>query len=181
MKPTFAILILLYLIPPPISAQQQDSLKKDLGFIENGDTLVFRNVKEVVVFPNHKFKNKRQYRRYTRYIRKVKKVYPLAVEARKLLKKYEPRYYALEEKRDRRKLMKQLEKELLAEHKEELKASFEGKKSDHFGRLLVSLENYHLKENEFFFIYVDGKYGQYGLDQQELFDGSHYLFELGSY
>jgi len=136
LKPTFAILILLYLIPPPISAQQQDSLKKDLGFIENGDTLVFRNVKEVVVFPNHKFKNKRQYRRYTRYIRKVKKVYPLAVEARKLLKKYEPRYYALEEKRDRRKLMKQLEKELLAEHKEELK-----KWSLSDGRILLKLIN----------------------------------------
>lgn len=71
--------------------------------------------------------------------------------------------------------------ELVEEHKEELKASFEGKKSDPFGRLLVSLENYHLKENEFFFIYVDGTYGQYGLDQQELYDGSHYLFELGTY
>lgn len=71
--------------------------------------------------------------------------------------------------------------ELIDEHKDALKASFKGKKSDPFGRLLVSLEDYHLKQNEFFFIYVDGIYGQYGLDQQELQDGSHYLFLLGTY
>jgi hypothetical protein len=56
------------------------------------------------------------------------------VEARELLKKYEPRYYAMEDQRDRRKLMKNLEKELLANHKEELK-----KWSISDGRILLKL------------------------------------------
>ena len=80
-----------------------------------------KNIEEVRVFPERKFKNKRQRQRYSRYIQKVKKVYPLAVKARVLLAKYEPEYYALEKQSDRRKLMKKLEKELLAEHKEDLK------------------------------------------------------------
>jgi hypothetical protein len=63
-------------------------------------------------------------------------VYPLAVEARELLKEYEPRYYELEDQRDRRKLMKGLEKELLDKHKQELK-----KWSLSDGRLLLKLIN----------------------------------------
>ena len=118
------------------NAQQRDSAEVNLGMVQNGDTLIFKNIKEVVVFPDRTFKNKREYRRYTRYILKVKKVYPLAVEARKLLDEYEPRYYALEDQKDRRKLMKELERELLDEHKEELK-----KWSISDGRILLKLIN----------------------------------------
>jgi hypothetical protein len=89
-----------------------------------------------LVMPKRKFKNKRQRCRYTRYIMKVKKVYPVAVKARELLVKYEPQYYALEEQRDRRKLMKKLEKELLVDHKEDLK-----KWSISDGRILLKLIN----------------------------------------
>ena len=119
-----------------LAAQQRDSAAVNLGMVQNGDTLIFKNIKEVVVFPDRTFKNNRQYRRYTRYILKVKKVYPLAVEARKLLDEYEPRYYALEDQKDRRKLMKELEKELLDEHKDELK-----KWSISDGRILLKLIN----------------------------------------
>lgn len=117
-------------------AQEHDSTEINIGIVQNGDTLIFKNIKEVVVFPDRVFKNKRQYRRYTRYILKVKKVYPLAVEARKLLDEYEPRYNALENDRDKRKLMKELEKELLDKHKEELK-----KWSISDGRILLKLIN----------------------------------------
>lgn len=117
-------------------AQKSDSSNGYMGYVKNGDTMICKNIKEVVVFPERKFKNKHQYRRYTRYIKKVKKVYPLAVEARELLKKYEPQYYALEDQKDRRKLMKQLEKELLGKHKEELK-----KWSLSDGRILLKLIN----------------------------------------
>ncbi len=78
-------------------------------------------IRDVWVFPDRKFASKRQQERYSRYVEKVKKVYPLAVEARILLDKYEPQYYALDSQRARRKLMKNLEKELLDKHKEELK------------------------------------------------------------
>ncbi len=75
-------------------------------------------------------------RRYSRLVQRIKKVYPLAVEARDLLNKYEPEYNAMESKRDRRRLMKNLEKELLAQHKEELK-----KWSLTDGRILLKLIN----------------------------------------
>ncbi len=118
-------------------AQERDTSNIMMGIIsENNDTIIHKNIGEVVVFPKREFKNKRQRRRYNRYILKVKKVYPLAVEARELLEKYEPEYNALEDKHDRRQLMKKLEKELLAEHKDELK-----KWSMSDGRILLKLIN----------------------------------------
>jgi len=118
------------------TTQEKDTTEKTLGYIENGDTIIFKNIKEVVVFPERKFKNDRQYRRYSRYVQKVKKVYPVAVEARELLKKYEPLYYATESEKERRKMMKQLEKELLDKHLEEMK-----KWSISDGRILLKLIN----------------------------------------
>ncbi len=119
-----------------LSGQERDTADIYYGIIRGNDTIVHKNIDEVIVLPQREFKNKRQRRRYNRYILKVKKVYPLAVEAKELLIKYEPEYYALEDKRDRRKLMKQLEKELLAEHKEELK-----RWSISDGRILLKLIN----------------------------------------
>ena len=117
-------------------AQVKDTTELMMGFIKEGDTIIHKNIKEVVIWPRREFRNKRIERKYYRYLRKVKKVYPLAVEARELLKEYEPEFNALEDQRDRRKLMKSLEKELLAKHKEELK-----KWSISDGRILLKLIN----------------------------------------
>jgi hypothetical protein len=117
-----------------IKAQKNDTSDITFGVIHGNDTIIHREIKQIVVFPERKFDNKRQRRRYNRYMLKVKKVYPLAVEAKKLLEKYEPQYYALDNQKDRRKLMKNLEKELLTEHKEELK-----KWSISDGRILLKL------------------------------------------
>ena len=135
MKRTIFILILLVSFST-IKAQKQDSSDVMMGVIIGNDTIIHRKLSEVQVLSRKKFKNDRQRRRYSRYILKVKKVYPLAVKARVLLEKYEPEYYALEDRRDRRKLMKKLEKELLAEHKDELK-----KWSISDGRILLKLIN----------------------------------------
>ncbi|MCF6357440.1 MAG: DUF4294 domain-containing protein [Draconibacterium sp.] len=136
MKRGFFILILCFFFLGT-KAQERDTSNIMMGIIsENNDTIIHKNIGEVVVFPKREFKNKRQRRRYNRYILKVKKVYPLAVEARELLEKYEPEYNALEDKHDRRQLMKKLEKELLAEHKDELK-----KWSMSDGRILLKLIN----------------------------------------
>lgn len=107
-----------------------------MGIVLDGDTLIHKNIKQIIVFPEREFDNRRQARRYSRLEAKVKKVYPLALKARELLEKYEPQYYALDDRRDRRKLMKNLEKELLAEHKDELKTW-----SISDGRLLLKLIN----------------------------------------
>jgi hypothetical protein len=136
LKQIYTILFFGFLVVSGINtqAQQKDSSDFLLGVIQNGDTLIHKNIKEVVVIPRQRSKS--QQRKYNRYVQKVKKVYPLAVEARELLKKYEPQYYAMEDQRDRRKLMKNLEKELLARHKEELK-----KWSISDGRILLKLIN----------------------------------------
>ncbi len=99
----------------------QDSSKYVLGKIEGNDTIITVQLRDIWVYPERKFSSKKEQRYYSRYVAKVKKVYPLAVEAKKLLDKYEPIYYSLDSQRDRRKLMKNLEKELLDNHKEELK------------------------------------------------------------
>ncbi|QIA07272.1 DUF4294 domain-containing protein [Draconibacterium halophilum] len=131
------LFILIFLLGTWLAgAQENDTSDVYIGYVEDGDTIIFKNIKEIPVFPDREFKNKRQYRRYTRYVRKVKKVYPLAVKARELLKKYEPEYNALETGKERRKLMKKLEKELLAEHKDELK-----RWSISDGRILLKLIN----------------------------------------
>ncbi len=131
------VLILAGLLMAGLTRAQQPERKEvNLGIIQNGDTVVFKNIKEVIVFPEREFKNKRDYRRYSRYVQKVKKVYPLAVEARELLVEYQPRYEALEDRGDQRKLMKKLEKELLDKHKNELK-----KWSISDGRILLKLIN----------------------------------------
>lgn len=127
---------LLLLFCANLFAQEKDTSEIHMGYIENGDTLIFKNIKEVVVFPHREFKNKRQYRRYSRYVQKVKKVYPVAVEARELLAEYEPIYSALESKKEKKKMMKQLEKDLLKKHKAKLK-----KWSISDGRILLKLIN----------------------------------------
>jgi hypothetical protein len=116
-------LFILFLLPLSllINAQEKDSSKLVMGIVEGNDTIIQVRVKEIWIYPERKFSSKRQERYYSRYVAKVKKVYPLALEAKILLAKYEPQYYALDNQHDRRKLMKNLEKELLAEHKEELK------------------------------------------------------------
>lgn len=130
------IILLLCFCFAGVEAQKRDSTEIMMGIVEGNDTIIHKNIEEVLVIPKRKFKNKRQRRRYTRYILKVKKVYPVAVKARELLVKYEPEYYALEDQRERRKLMKKLEKELLADHKEDLR-----KWSISDGRILLKLIN----------------------------------------
>ncbi|HKI90054.1 MAG TPA: DUF4294 domain-containing protein [Draconibacterium sp.] len=132
------IYIVVFLCVPvfTVFAQKKDTTQILMGIVQGGDTIIHKNIKEVVVVPNRHFESRRMQRRYNRYVQKVKKVYPLAVEAKELLKKYEPVYNKLEDKRDKRKLMKRLEKELLAKHKEELK-----KWSISDGRILLKLIN----------------------------------------
>jgi hypothetical protein len=107
-----------------------------MGTVVGSDTIIQVQVKEIWVFPERKFTSKRQQQNYSRYVARVKKVYPLAVEAKLLLQKYEPQYYALDSQRERRKLMKNLEEELLDKHKEELK-----KWSITDGKILLKLIN----------------------------------------
>lgn len=135
MRKVLFILILLFIIPE-LNAQEHDSSHLVRGIIQGNDTVIQVTVGDVWIFPERKFASKKQQQKYSRYVEKVKKVYPVAVEARILLEKYEPVYYSLDNQRDRRKLMKNLEKELLDKHKDELK-----KWSISDGKMLLKLIN----------------------------------------
>lgn len=104
----------------PSDAQQKDSVLM-MGIIEKGDTIIHKNIPEIVVMPQQNFKNARQERQYNRYVEKVRKVYPYARLAGEMLQEYEPKYLALEDDRERRRMMKNLEQQLLDEYKDDLK------------------------------------------------------------
>lgn len=101
-------------------AQKKDSALM-MGIIEKGDTIIHKNLQEIVVFPQQNFKNARKERQYNKYVEKVKKVYPYAKLAGEMLQEYEPKYLALDDDRERRKMMKDLEQQLLDEYKDDLK------------------------------------------------------------
>ena len=136
MKKLVAIIIPVFFLFTGVKAQERDTADFMMGIVEGEDTLIHKNIKEVVVIPAREFKSKRMERRYWQYAKKVKKVYPLAVKAKELLKHYEPIYNEMEDRSDQRRLMKNLEKQLLAEHKDELK-----RWSISDGRLLLKLIN----------------------------------------
>ncbi len=136
LKRLIYVIFLLCVSFSAVFAQEKDTNDVSVGVIQEGDTIIHQNIKEIVIVPERHFESKRMQRKYNRYVQKVKKVYPVAVEAKELLKKYEPIYYQLEDKGDKRRLMKNLEKELLAKHKDELK-----KWSISDGRILLKLIN----------------------------------------
>lgn len=116
------------------NAQSRDTTDFIMGIIDNGDTIIHKNLKEVIVMPELDFKNPRQERRYHRYIQKVIKVYPYARLAGEMLREYEPKYLALSDDRARRKMMKDLEQQLLDEYKDDIK-----KLTISEGRILLKL------------------------------------------
>ena len=128
--------MILFFLQTGLSAQESDSSHLVMGIVHGNDTVIQVMINDIWIYPERKFASKKQQQKYSKYVEKVKKVYPLAVEARILLEKYEPQYYALENQRERKKLMKNLEKELLDKHKEELK-----KWSISDGKILLKLIN----------------------------------------
>ncbi len=120
MKPHI-LFILLFLSVTTLGAIQQDTTHRGIGWIENGDTIIERRLKEIWVYPGLNSMSQRQQRRFWRYVYKIKKVYPYAQRANELLKEYEPEYSKLESRREQRAMMKEIEKQLLDEYKDDLK------------------------------------------------------------
>ena len=115
-------------------AMQAQEGQKVLGIVEGNDTLIYRVLDDIWIYPEKKFKSPRQEKDFWKYVYKVKKVYPYAKTAAELLKKYEPEYLQLTRQKDRRQFMNKIEDELMAQYKDELK-----KMSVSDGRLLIKL------------------------------------------
>ena len=115
-------------------SQVRDSSDFIIGITKGNDTIFHKDIKEITVLPRKGYKGKKYVRAYWRYVRKVRKVYPYAEKINELLKTYEPEYMTLETDKERRKLIKKVEKELMVQYKDELK-----KLTISEGRILIKL------------------------------------------
>jgi hypothetical protein len=125
--------LLTFIFLQDANGQRKDSTFV-MGTVQNGDTLIHMNIIEVVVLPDRQFRNRRHERQYGRFVDKVRKVYPYARMAGAMLDEYEPKYFALTNDKDRRKMMKELEDQLLTDYKDEMKRMTLSE-----GRLLLKL------------------------------------------
>jgi hypothetical protein len=129
----FSILIIAFLSTIG-KAQKTDSARIWVGTMEEGDIIKGPELPEVWVFPGRYARSKKQEANFWKYVYKVKKVYPYALKAQELLKKYEPEYLACKTQRQKRKLINKVEDELMAQYKEQMK-----KMSIQEGRILIKL------------------------------------------
>ena len=91
-----------------------------IGNVVDGDTIYYANIKEVVIFPERKFKNWRQARKYNRMIRNLKKVLPYAKIAKAKMSEMNEHFKTLNTEKEQKKYVKQVEKEMRAEFEGEL-------------------------------------------------------------
>ncbi|MFZ5431295.1 MAG: DUF4294 domain-containing protein [Bacteroidota bacterium] len=131
---SISITIILLVYSHISDAQELDSSRMGIGIIQGQDTIIQREIKEVWVYPARQFKSPRYERQYWRLVQRVKKVLPYAKTANHLLKQYEPEYLKLTTDRERRRLIKKVEDELMARYKDDLK-----KMSISDGRVLIKL------------------------------------------
>ena len=128
------LIIVFIIIPIFIFAQPKQRieipmytnvLQADGGYFMNGieiDGEIYPYIKlyKIVIFPERKFKNKRQKKRYDKLTFNVKKVYPYAVIIGNFYREIEQDLAHIPGKRDQKKYVKTKEKELRAEFEEAL-------------------------------------------------------------
>jgi hypothetical protein len=105
------------------------------AYIEtNGDTIAIVHLRDVYVYPEIRFKNKKEQEKYTRLIRDVKRTLPYAqLIYDTLIETYEY-METLPNEKSKEKHLKQMEKELFKQYKPELK-----KLTFSQGKLLIKL------------------------------------------
>ncbi len=127
------IIISLFFAYVGLSAQQVEPII-NYGIIIDGDTISNIFLEPVYIVDYKKFPNERAKIRYTRLVRYVKKVYPYAKLAGKKLQEYDKILQAAKTDREKRKVMKQVEKEFRAEYEGSLRKLTIGQ-----GKILVKL------------------------------------------
>jgi hypothetical protein len=104
------------------------------AIVIDGDTLWVANLDEVYIFPTRKFTSRKERRRYTRLIHNIKRVYPWAKLVGETLAEVEKHIGTLETEKEQKAYIKEVEKELLGNYKEDLK-----KLTVTQGRILIKL------------------------------------------
>ena len=120
------IYLLIGLLAAPVAEAQttKNNILPD-GFqraqVVNGDTLPVVNLREIFVFPDVKFKNKRQQKQYDKLVRDVKRTLPYAkLIYDTLIETYEY-IETLPTEKEQRAHIKRMENELFEQYKPELK------------------------------------------------------------
>jgi len=114
------------------------------AIVVGDDTLAIVKLDRVNVFPPLKFKDHAEYLNYRRLVRDVKKVYPYAQIARKALVEIQLTLNETTNKRERKKYVKEKEKELMGLYSEELKQL-----TVRQGRILIKLVDRELDNTSF--------------------------------
>lgn len=116
------LLLLITTLCLPLMAQEEEK-KQILVYAKmvEGDTLPVIQLKEVNIYSFKTRKSRRQARRTSKLIRNVKKVYPYAKLAGIKLREYEAILADIDDKKERKKIMKEAEEELQAEFGDDLK------------------------------------------------------------
>jgi len=125
--------ISLFFLFAGLLAQESNPIVSQ-AIVIDGDTIPQINLAPIYVVGHTKFKSKRAKRRYTRLVRYVKNVYPYAKLAGEKLRDYDKILRATDSQRERRKIMKQVEKEIRAEYEGQLRDLYIGE-----GKILVKL------------------------------------------
>ncbi len=135
------LLYLFFLFAAGFSAQQmtnntqQATEKNRLTYqVVAGDTVYLAFIREVHVFPPLKFTNRRQEQFYWRTVRDVKKTLPYAKLVSRELHAVNAHLSTIPDDRERRRFLREYEKQVLREYEPELK-----KFTINQGRLLLKL------------------------------------------
>ncbi len=119
-KTVLFLFILLFTLPALAQREPMDRIVVQAR-IYDGDTIAVIPLREVAIYSFRPPKNKRQARRTSRLIRNVKAAYPYARLAGIKLKEYEAILAGVDDKKERRKIMKQAEDELEEEFGDDLR------------------------------------------------------------
>lgn len=119
MKKLLFIIIILFISSSSFSQNKINRIV--YSTVIDGDTLIIIPLDEVEIKAKRSRKNKRHIRRTNRLIRYVKKVYPYAKIAGRKLQEYDSLLSTIDSKSQRRKIMRQAEKEINEEFGGELK------------------------------------------------------------
>lgn len=114
------------------------------GIFVDGDTILLTSIDEVIIFPEPKFKSKREWRRYHRLVRHVKKVYPYAKMAGEKYDTVSALLLTLATEKERKAYIKQVEQEIHDEYEEDLK-----KLTITQGRILLKLIDREVGETSY--------------------------------
>ena len=104
------------------------------AYLDGKDTVPIVNLREIYIYPQVKFKNKREQARYTKLVRDVKRTLPYAKMVYETLIETYEYIETLPDEKSRQAHLKRMEKELFQEYKPQLK-----KLTFSQGKLLIKL------------------------------------------